>query len=336
MDTISPALNHPKSIWTWNRTKHGKKATLYIPYLQKIEKERGGWRFYWSGGDAKFDLRTVECILLYGATSCLPCTFLDELRSHSIPLLIHRRNMAIPSVFMPGNGCDTNDILTQQILARENEKKRSYIVRQVLRNKFKSCEWVIAVPSKTYSELAACRNVDAARLIEARVSKRYYKALYDGWGAAELNRRDKHSITNAQDACSVFLTSIVLRWCLYHNLSLSHGYLHSQSSYPALVFDLIEPYRVWVDIAVGAALAKHGDEGLVDNSITELKDLLDSKVYVPTTRETATRAALLHGVVLALRAYLLGDMDRFVLPVEGKKEGGRPIKVSYSLPGGVK
>lgn len=60
---------------------------------------------------------------------------------------------------------------------------------------------------------------------------------------------------------------------------------------------------------------------------------LQEIVYVPQTRQEIKRKNLLHGIVLSLRSYLLGETKRFVVPTEGTKNGGRPMKLSFRLPG---
>jgi len=64
-----------------------------------------------------------------------------------------------------------------------------------------------------------------------------------------------------------------------------------------------------------------------------MKSSLDEVVFVPSHRTHVRRKNLLHGAVLSLRSYLLGDTKRLVLPTEGEKIGGRPPKMSYKLPG---
>ena len=70
-------------------------------------------------------------------------------------------------------------------------------------------------------------------------------------------------------------------------------------------------------------------------TLSALKSGLEKIVYVPATRQSVRRKNLLHGAGLALRAYLAGDMRRFVIPVAGERKGGRPPKVSYRLPGDI-
>ena len=74
---------------------------------------------------------------------------------------------------------------------------------------------------------------------------------------------------------------------------------------------------------------------LTKGTLSLLKKSLEKVVYVPATRQFVRRKNLLHGGVLALRAYLAGDMRRFVVPAEGERKGGRPPKVSYWLPGNI-
>jgi len=60
---------------------------------------------------------------------------------------------------------------------------------------------------------------------------------------------------------------------------------------------------------------------------------LDEHVYVDATRQLVTFQELMHGSVLALRAYFLGEAPRYILPIPGKPNGGRPSKVGYKLYG---
>jgi hypothetical protein len=72
---------------------------------------------------------------------------------------------------------------------------------------------------------------------------------------------------------------------------------------------------------------------LTEATLSEIKASLDEVVFAPSHRTHVRRKNLLHGAVLSLRSYLLGDTKRLVLPTEGSKIGGRPPKMSYHLPG---
>ncbi|MDY6394762.1 MAG: CRISPR-associated endonuclease Cas1, partial [Bacteroidales bacterium] len=140
----------------------------------------------------------------------------------------------------------------------------------------------------------------------------------------------------ALDAGSKFIYGILLRWILFHKLSPCHAYLHEPTDYPSLVYDLIEPYRYMIEQAVFSCYIadnKVDEKTLVAKSLEMLKSILDETIYVPASRQYVKRKNLLHGIVLALRSYLLGESKRFVIPVEGDKKGGRPPKIAYRLPG---
>ncbi|MFW5703136.1 MAG: hypothetical protein ACOCXP_04200, partial [Candidatus Dojkabacteria bacterium] len=113
---------------------------------------------------------------------------------------------------------------------------------------------------------------------------------------------------------------------------------HEPSSYPALVYDLMEPMRGYAQKAVFEALEKsdlknEDTEGLISISIEAIKEYMDKKVYVNATRQIVTVAELYHGAVLALRAYLLGEAKRFIVPIPGTPNGGRPVQAGYKLYG---
>jgi CRISPR/Cas system-associated endonuclease Cas1 len=197
------------------------------------------------------------------------------------------------------------------------------------------------VAASSYRLLASARNVAQVRNIEAQHATRYWTAYFSrvlGEDASDVTRRAdrEHPVTSALDACSFFLTGIILRWVLFHKLSPFHGYLHQTTGYPSLVYDLIEPYRCWIGDAVEIAVTKVGaanGQQLTAASVTALKSILEESVYVPATRQTVRRKSLLHGAVLSLRAWLLRKQARLVLPVEGPKTGGRPPKLGFKIPG---
>jgi hypothetical protein len=97
----------------------------------------------------------------------------------------------------------------------------------------------------------------------------------------------------------------------------------------------MEPYRVVFEDAVSYEWqADQSEKTLTERSLSNLKQALQGDVLVAAACAVAKRKSLLHGTVLALRAYLLGEMGRFLIPVEGTKQGGRPPKLSYKVPGG--
>lgn len=324
------AKQHPDSIWTWKTSARSKKACLWIPYLNKLERIKGGWSIHYNGGEVETKLADVDCIMLYGASGELPLPFLDELSKKKISLLIHRRNLSDPYVFTPNPKRDEPDVLTAQVLARGNQSKCAYVARSLIRERFKSFGFPVA--PHTYRQLATCRSIAAIRNIEALTTRQYWLRYFAGLGESELSRRVSSPISAALDAGSFFLYGIVLRWLLLHKFSPAHGFLHITSGYPSLAYDLMEPYRYIIERAVARAHLEQAED-LTAATFTNMKKSLDTFVYVPSHRCEVRRKNLLHGVVLALRAWLLGEDRRLVIPCEGDRIGGRKPKTSYRLPG---
>lgn len=328
-------LQHSDSIWIWKSSARNAKVTLWLPYLQKIEKIKGKtYRFIYKGGEVNANLTKVDCIMLYGASGMLDVEFLDNLCTCRIPLLIHRRNMDQPMMFLPALRPDENDILGRQVLLRQNQPKATYIARTLILARFAGVGIDLGLVQRR--KLNSARNLTSVRILEAELSRRYWQQFFKKIGNPKATRREKSPITAALDAGSYFLFGIILRWVLVHRLSPTHGFLHTTTAYPALIYDLIEPYRYLIEEATTQAATELETESekLTAATLVNIKKKLEETVYVPMTKQYVRRKNLLHGGVLALRAYLSGDMQRLVIPMEGIKKGGRPPKVSYAIPGG--
>lgn len=329
---------HPDSIWTWASNKRGARVSVWVPYLNAVEKKKGNeWLLKYNGGEVVIAPDKVDLVMIYGPSGALPVAFIDDLAAARIALLIHRRNIGTPVVFLPGQRADQADCLSQQIRARDNRIRRAYIARTLVEARFAAIADTLSIAKSEIGVLRRLRSIDAIRNWEAERSRRYWSLYFDRLGAPDAGRRDGGPLASALDAGSMFLLGVILRWVLVHKLSPSHAYLHSRSEYMSLIYDLMEPYRYMIELAVGEAAQNHqGDpEALTAKTLANLKRLLDQPVYVPAARQQVRRKNLLHGIVLALRAYLVGDMKRLVVPAEGRANGGRPIKISYRLPGGI-
>ena len=330
---------HPDFIWTWKSNASGSRASLWIPYFSDVEKvpRTKLWRIAYNGGDLSIDLEKVDFIMFYGACGSLPLAFLDAVSQHKIPLMVHRRNQIRPLVMFPSNIGDDEDVLTKQILVREHVQKRVYVAKVLIRNRLEGFKGTIPVAGSTFRELNSAKSIAEVRQIEAETTARYWKAWFDELGVVG-SRRDGGPCAAALDAGSKFLYGIILRWVLFHKLSPCHAFLHEPTAYPSLVYDLMEPYRYIIEEAAFSAYRKlegkdRSEKSLVAAALKGTKEMLEEIVYVPATRQYVRRKNLLHGVVLALRAYLLDETKRLVLPVEGRKKGGRPPKTGYRLPG---
>ena len=334
-------LQHADFIWTWKTNRRAKRVGLWLPYLQSIEKLPKGksdrYRFQFNGGEVTCHLKEIDFLMLYGASGVLPVELLDNLAKYKIPLMIHRRNMANPYVFYPSIAASHPDVITGQINARENLIKRVYVARTLIHARLKTLENLIPISNTDYKKLSVARSLEVVRSIEARTTKRYWKYYYETLGFPGTTRRDNsHKINQALDAGSFFLFGIILRWVLFHKMSPCHAFMHEPTTYPSLCYDLMEPYRYLIEESVALTVKDvnmSDDYPITAQSLNHLKVRLEHAVYVPMTRQVVSEKNLLHGVVLALRAYLLGDSKRFHIPVAGKKKGGRPPIVGYALPG---
>ena len=323
-------FQHPDSVWTWSSSVRRGRASLWIPYLQGIEKTKAGWLITYSGGEFVADLSKVDSILLYGATGSLPVSFLDDLASKRVPLLIHRRNLADPYVFVPGGRRDDADILTAQIQCRQNKSKSAYVARTLVRERFSN--GLFPVTDGFFERLRHIRSVEQIRLEEAHQSKLYWEHFFSELDMPKENRRADNPVAAALDAGSFFLYGVMLRWVLMHKLSPAHGYLHVTTGYPSLVYDLMEPYRYIFESEVLKA-AKAGASDLTAACLSGIKSSMDTTVFVPSHRAYVRRKNLVHGAVLSLRSWLIGESSRLVSPAEGPKIGGRRPTIGYRLPG---
>ncbi len=329
-------VQHNDFIWTWKSNSRGSRVSLWLPYFDEAKKKprTKHWLITYNGGTLELDLNQVDFIMFYGASGQISLEFLDALSQHGITLMIHRRNQTRPYIFCPQNISDDKDILSKQIVFRNNTIKRTYIAKVLAQCRFNSMKEYFEPMESTYKRLRLCRSIDEVRNIEAQVTARYWEQYYASL-KLDCARREKTPLNMALDAGSYFLYGIILRWVLFHKLSPSHGYLHERTEYPSLIYDLIEPYRYFFENACHKAFERVGnnEDRLTALSLSYLKEDLEQTVYVPATRQYVRRKNLLHGAVLALRAYLLGEVPRLVLPVEGDKKGGRPPNVGYRLPG---
>ncbi|WP_455233320.1 CRISPR-associated endonuclease Cas1 [Geopseudomonas aromaticivorans] len=328
-------FSHPKSIWTWPGNR-SRRASIWLPYLDSITRSGRHWLIRYNGGELEVDLQRVDSILIYGAVGDLPVSFLDDLNNHRIPLVIHRKNKSRAYVFYPSpsGGKPAEDLLSRQIVARENAKIRAYIARTLIRIRLSVIAQRIVLPQIHLRQLAQARNVRTVRLIEAEATHDYWHQWAEASNLTGFARRSNHPAAAALDACSIFVTGLILRWLSLHHLSPSHGFLHEPVTYDALCYDLIEPYRHWMEDAVrDACLTAREGDSLTAHAIENLKRILESSTYDEATRCVVTRKAMLHGAVLALRAYLLKQMPRLILPREGSAHPGRPMKVAYRIPG---
>ncbi len=238
-------------IWTWKSNRKGIKSSVWLPYFsgaERISKSKR-WIAHYNGGDLELDLNKIDLVLFYGASGNLPIELLDDFSQHRIVCMIHRRNLFNPYIFFPATTSDNDDIQTAQVIARANEIRRSYVARNIIHERMKSMNDRFPIFSDYFKELTLARNVEKIRNIEAKATAQFWRQWF---GALQLTyvRREQNPVSAALDACSFFISGVILRWVIFHRLMPCHGFLHQPTGYPSLVYDLIEPYRYIFENAV--------------------------------------------------------------------------------------
>lgn len=308
-----------------------RRVPLWLPYLQSIKETRGGiFEFVFNGGEVSTKLNDVQSIMIYGdSDTMLDVKLIDKISRAGVPIIIHRRTMAQPIYINGGARPDPEDTLSAQLIKRNQKRTQSQIARQILLAKFETQKYL--VKPRVLPQFA---NVTKLRNIEAVQARRYWREWFINLGHPEWTRRGHNPAAIALDAQSKFLSGIILRWITYHHLSPYHGFSHEPTNYPSLVYDLMEPYRGLFEAAVLREWANGtGPSNYLTSGIAITKDLLNDKCYVPLTRQIVTHQDLLHGIVLSLKYYLLGRQHKFLIPLPGKPNGGRPPKVNFLLYG---
>jgi len=315
------------------KKKNHRKMYLWLPYLNKIDVLPKSVMFEYKGSEEKIEWTKINSIMIYGESCDISQKFLEKCAFYKIPIVIHRRNVSRAVTITPTLAPDQENLLTQQIIYRENDKKKSYIAKKLLQAKFKSMSWLVPVEKDLLYRIFY---IEKMLSIESWHAKRYWEDYFSSLKISGKRRQEGNIAKPILDAVSKFVSGIILRWILYHNLSPYHGFLHKPTDYPSLVYDLMEPYRGYFDKVVFDTIKTHkkdNQERLMGIAIENIKIFLDTKIYVESTRQIVTFQELLHGVVLALRAYLLGNTKRFIIPMPSKPNGGRPIKAGYQLYG---
>lgn len=311
-----------------------RKQYLWLPYTSEINLHGDSAEFIYKGGREELSYKSIHSIMFYGKTVPLEQEFLESSVRFGFPIVIHRRNMAKAVWINSSIASSKEDLLTRQIFVRENQKKRSYVAKRLLEAKFASMEWLI--PST--KRIKGVTNINRMREIEAWHANRYWKKFYELLGIESTRRTKDNIVTTTLDAVSKFVSGVTLRWILYHHLSPYHGFVHVPTDYPSLVYDMLEPYRGYIDRVVFKSIKSNlgttkQELGIIAAAIDETKVLFNTKVYISCTRQVVTFHELVHGLVLAFRSYLLGDSKRFIVPLPTRPNGGRPIKSGYLLYG---
>lgn len=309
--------------------RNSRRVPLWLPYLQEMSAKGDVFNFKFNGGEVETKLNEVSSIMIYGDSDTpLDVRLLDKIARAGVPIILHRRTMTQPIYIFGGARPDPDDTLTFQLQKRQSKRASQQIVKQLLIAKFDSMKWLVA-------PRAISQNLSVAKMrnIEAQHAREYWDSFFAKLGRSDFSRRGRNPAAIALDAQSKFVSGIVLRWITYHHLSPYHGFLHEPSDYPSLVYDLMEPYRGLFEREILERWIGADPKNYLGIAINATKEFLDEKSYVPLTRQIATNQELLHGEVLSLKYYLLGRQKKFLVPLPGQPNGGRPPKVDFLLYG---
>jgi CRISPR-associated endonuclease Cas1 len=315
--------------------KMGSRKDFYwFPYTSEIKKitRKGRYKITYKGGEEIIELSRTHSLLFYGTSNAINMDFAEDCVKFGVPIVFHRRNIVKPIIISGGFRNDRDDTITFQLSARNNERKKRHISRKLLEAKFKSQRWLVDTPPILNKD----QSIDEMRIVEAHHANLYWRRFYRSLDMAHETRRGKNELSTVLDAYSKFLAGVVLRWVTFHHLSPHHGFLHVQTDYPSLVYDLMEPYRGIYDRLVFEhwRYLKGKDEQMrMGHAFGILKDHLRDDVYVGLTRQISARQELYHGSVISLKHYLLKKQRTFAIPLPSKPNGGRPTKVSFIMYG---
>lgn len=334
----SNLLNILKASSGFNKTDMSNpRASVYLPYVEEIVKlDSTRVKMVYKGGEVVSDLTDILSIMLYNSKTTLSTEVIDFISAKGIPIIIHRKHKPTCTYIMPSNRADANDVLSKQIMYRQDKHKVRHIARQLLRAKFTAMDWLLTA---RLDGIKYGMTLEELRQLEAQQARMYWERYYETLGV-QGNRRSINNISFILNAVSKYITGNLLRWVTYHHLSPYHGFLHEPTTYPSLIYDLIEPYRGYYEKQVCEVIKEQlaeqpniEKEKLLGIVINDLRDHLRQKVYSELTRQIVYRQELLHGIVLSLRSYLLGETKRFLIPMENKPNGGRPKKVTFKMYG---
>lgn len=313
----------------------------YLPYLQSLSRKGSAKHKHWiarfQGGEVDLALSRLEAVMIYGDVGDVPVAFLADAGDTGTGIIFHTRHKKTPLTLMPRTRTDRRDLLGAQVQAKYSKRKSLVIAKALVTARVRQMGWLLASSEDSLKAIRQAPDLKALRAIEAQYSKRYWAKYFSTLGMDGEGRRSDNPVSQALDALSSFTGPLFVRWLLAHGLSANHGYLHEPTSYEALVFDLMEPVRHWFEQCVYQTAFEEGVDDLTARATSRYKRMLEEWVEVPSLQVAAKRKFVLYGMVLALRSYLLGEVQHVHLPMDSLvRSKGRPVKVSYRLPGAIK
>lgn len=244
--------------------KHDDKkgSYVFVSYLQEMVSLDGRDTWLIKDRDLSFevDLARAKVITFYGKSDAsVSLSFIYAANRNGVSLNFFTRNMK-ESITLGRTGRAVNkDIVSLQVLARQDERRRNYIARVILGAKIKTQNWLIPYEPALITKK---NNIEQLRVIEANYARRYWKKYFLQFKESDRptsRQKDNHNeINKALNAGYFMLSTSINRWLHHHGFSIFHAYIHTSVNYETLSYDLLEPYRWIVDKSVIRVYQKHG------------------------------------------------------------------------------
>lgn len=328
----------------WLPGRDAEKRFLWVPYCKGIARLPNSKKWVLNINEEAFlvDASKLCYIMFYGNVGAIPMPFLDELSSFRAVCVIMRRNARHPYVFLPAGDPSREDLLTAQILCRCNDRKAAHVARSLVKARLSYMQAAFPRLSGFAAQLAEAKTVGQVRAVEARLVSAYWKQWYAALGL-RMTRRSRSPVNSALDAGSHFIAGILMRWIVFHRLSPHHAFLHETTGYPALVYDLMEPYRYLIEESAAAAWkelardVRDEDPRLATVLSRRAIDILMLRLDEEAGSEHGMPAAhkqLLRGAVVSLARYCRGETRTFRIPLPGAIRGASRQERALCTAGG--
>lgn len=298
-------------------------STIYAPHVYDIYYCGSRIGFKQKEGDQEFETRGISTIFILGFYGeSLKKEVLTWAMKQGVTIVIHHTHNDGVLVITPEGKTHKNSVIEQQILIRAKDQKRLPIVRRILMSKFRAHEWITAETASRSKEKYGVFTLSNYLLKEAHAAKKYEQLLKERF---ELIPVKWSAIEGLRKAGVKLLIGKLNRWILYYGMHQSFGFLHTQTSYCALAYDLVEPYRAWVDMFLDTYLRSlNGDQVSASAFGNGLIEFMKESVYSQELGKETTRSEILKECVHGFKAYLEHRSDRLLIPFEdAKRRSGR-------------
>jgi CRISPR-associated protein Cas1 len=218
---------------------HSARLKKYRGHLQLIKDEQRV---------QQIPLEDLKCVVLASRGISLSSNVLSALLEHKVGI-VHCDNTFVPcGMTMPLTQTIHPKILERQITAPKlKEKLWQKILRQKIKNQAQVLELMGADASYLQSE------AQKKLLNESAAARQYFQGFFTCLGEVALTRREEggHVVNVMLNYGYAVVQALVHRSLVAHGLSPIHG-LHHKDRYQAdaLVYDLIEPWRPFLDLMV--------------------------------------------------------------------------------------